>query len=120
MRALVLHWRQIASEQWHAWRTSRRLLSSFWAVCKEQPGLHGIPLYETVVSRRRELSNESPDTIVRRAAESFANWPQKRRLKFRDVVHFLAYSSYMQSHDGEIGTRSDMRKMVEFVIPEYL
>ena len=110
----------IAHEQWHAWKVSRRALRAFWDVCGKQAALPDTQLYEKVVSRLSDLTAESPEQIVMRARESFATWPTSRSLRLRDVAHYVAYSSYVSVHSNAHGTRSDMRRMVEFVIQETL
>ena len=120
MRALVLHLRQMASEQWHAWRISRRLLNAFWIVRRKDPALSGVALYEQVIADLGSIVSESPDIVVKHAQESFAAWPAKCPLRLRDIAHYVAYSSFVNSHPDAHGTRSDIRKMVEWVIRETL
>ena len=110
----------IALEQWHAWRMSRRLLKIHWIIRKEEPELCGIALYERIVARRGNVGSKTPHAIVQSAAESFTLWPVKREIRFRDVVHYLAVDDYLQSHRTVLGIRSDMRRMVEMVIPDAL
>ena len=106
----------IALEQWHAWRTSRRLLKIYWIIRMEQPELRGIALYERDVARREHLRSKTPYAIVPSAAEIFTLWPVKRDIRFRDVVHYLAVDDDLQSHRTFAGIRSDMRTMVELII----
>ena len=120
MRALVLHLRQMASEQWHAWRISRRLLNAFWIVRGKHPALSGVALYEQVIADLGAFVSESPNIVVRHAQDSFAAWPAERPLRLRDIAHYVAYSSYVNFHPDSHGTRSDIRKMVEWVIRETL
>lgn len=110
----------IVREQWLAWRVSHRMLKLYEVVRKEQPELTGPELYERVVARRGALGDRTAKAIVRRAADSFTAWPVTRRLQFRDVVHYLAFDDYMTSHIGCIGMQSDLRRIVEFVIPKAL
>lgn len=77
-------------------------------------------MYEQVVARRGHLGDRTPEAILLHATESFATWPAERPLKFRDVVHFLAFDDYLRAHSASHGTLSDMRRMVERVIPEML
>ena len=111
---------QIASEQWHAWRMSRRLLKAFWKARRTHPELSGVALYEQVITDLGAIVSESPTVVVKHAQESFAAWPAKRPLRLRDVAHYVAYSSFVNSHPDAHSTRSDIRKMVEWVIRETL
>lgn len=86
----------------------------------EQPKLRGAALYEQVVARRGHLGDRTPEAIVLHATESFATWPAERPLQFRDVVRFLVFDDYLRAHSASHGTLSDMRRMVERVIPEML
>ena len=110
----------IVFEQWHAWRVSRRMLALYQAVRKEQPELSGPALYERVVAHWGGLGGRTPAAIVRYAAESFTTWPVERDLRFRDVVHYLAFHEFMASHRGCIGTQSGFRRVINLVIPEAL
>ena len=120
MRILVPVSVQVALEHWHTWRVSRRLLKIYWQVRRAQPELQGAALYAQIVARRGDLGGRSPDAVVQHAMESFAAWPAERPLQFRDVVHVLAFDDYLRVHTDSRGTLSNMRKMVDRVIPETL
>ena len=120
MRNLVPPPLSIVLEQWHAWRSSRQMLTIYWIVREERPELRDAASYEQIVARRGHLGDRAPDAIVQHAAESIAKWPVERPLRFRDIVHYVAVDDYLRSHSANRGTRSDMRKMVEHVIPEVL
>lgn len=118
MRNLALV--QVVAEQWHAFRISRRMLRDFRITRRIQRTQSGAALYEQVVARLTGLNVDPPAIVVKHAKESFAAWPVKRALRLRDVVHYVAYSSYVNSHASSHGTRSDMRGIVELVIRETL
>ena len=52
-------------------------------------------------------------TVMRRAEESFADWPNERPLNFRDVVQYLAVTDCLKIDIAVAGVRS---RMVDFVI----
>ena len=104
---------QVASKQWHAWRMSRRLLKAFWKARRMHPELSGVALNEKVIIDLGAIVSESPTIVVKHAQESFAAWPAKRPLRLRNIAHYVAYSSFVNSHPDAHGTRSDIRKMVE-------
>jgi hypothetical protein len=52
-------------------------------------------------------------TVMRRAEESFADWPNERPLNFRDVVQYLAVTDCLKIDIAVAGVRS---RKVDFVI----
>src|SRR5258708_5615480 len=52
-------------------------------------------------------------TVMRRAEESFADWPNERPLNFRDVVQYLAVTDCLKIDIAVAGVRS---RIVDFVI----
>ena len=60
--------------------------------------------------RRRE--------IVRRAEQSFANWPVERELRFSHVVHYQIFDEYTRLGAGRPGTRTNVGAVVARIIPE--
>ena len=108
-------------ERRYAKAASQQLLGLFWREQREHPELKGKPLYEAVIARRLSPNPAlSPVEIVRRAEESFTDWPVERALKFRDVVHYQIFDEYM--HRGEVrhGTRTNIGVAVARIIPDEL
>lgn len=60
--------------------------------------------------------------LVRRAEESFADWPAERAVRFRDVVHYLIFDEYLHQGQGKAreATKTNMGAVVARVIPEEL
>ena len=52
-------------------------------------------------------------TVMRRAQESFADWPNERPLNFQDVVQYLAVTDCLKIDIAVAGVRS---RIVDFVI----
>jgi hypothetical protein len=104
----------------YAKRASSELLQLYWSVRQAQPELAGRALYEAVVARRLTARSTDAATIVRRAAESFADWPVDRGLQFRDVVHYLVFDEYLRSFTTRKGTRESLGKVVSRIIPSDL
>jgi hypothetical protein len=52
-------------------------------------------------------------TVMRRAEESFADWPTERPLNFQDVVQYLAVTDCLKIDIAVAGVRS---RIVDFVI----
>jgi hypothetical protein len=109
------------AERRYAKETSQQLLELFRHQQREHPELKGRALYEAVIARR--LGSNSILTaaeIVRRAEESFADWPKDRELKFRDVVHYQTFDEYMRQSEVRLGTRTDFGVAVARIIPAEL
>jgi len=100
---------------------SRQLLELYLREQRERPELKGRPLYEAIIARR--LGSDPPLSavqIVRRAEESFVDWPRDRQLKFRDVVHYQIFAEYMRQGEVRNGTRSNIGVVVARIIPDEL
>jgi hypothetical protein len=109
------------AERRYAKEASRQLLELFWREQQEHPELKGQALYAATIARR--LGSNPPLSaaeIVRRAAESFADWPRDRELKFRDVVHYQIFDEYIHQGEERLGTRTNIGVAVVRVIPEEL
>jgi hypothetical protein len=109
------------AERRYAKRASRQLLEIFRLEQREHPELKGRPLYEAVIARR--VGSNPPHSavqIVRRAEESFVDWPRDRDLKFRDVVHYQIFDEYMRQGEVRVGTRTNIGVVVARIIPDEL
>jgi len=69
--------------------------------------------YGRFIELRSGVAPGSVPTVLRRAAESFADWPNERPLNFRDVVQYLAVTDCLKIDIAVAGVRS---RMVDFVI----
>jgi hypothetical protein len=69
--------------------------------------------YGRFVELRSGVTPGSVPTVLRRAAESFADWPNERPLNFRDVVQYLAVTDCLKIDIAVAGVRS---RIVDFVI----
>ena len=98
----------------------RELLKVYYAVAEEHPGLDRTALYRRVVMARTGHDQSTADSILRKAEESFASWPAKRDLNFRDVVHYLAVSEFLASHPRSRWVHADMRRIVQSLIQHVL
>ena len=93
------------------------MLGWFKRVRGEEPHLTGRPLYQQVIVRRSGLGDEAARRLVRRAYQSFCEWPVERKLRFRDVVHYVVVDEYLRSHLTNFGTHTYMGRVVARVIP---
>jgi hypothetical protein len=110
---------RLLMEIWFAWQASHELLDSYKHMHREDPHCIGKPLYERIVSRRSGLDVQAVAGILRRAEQSFCEWPSERDLKYRDVVQYMVIEEYLRSY-GAIGTHTNLAKVVAYVIPDNL
>ena len=106
------------SEKRYARHASAQLLDLYWQRRRVQPDLEDRALYESVVAQRLGPQEARAAEIVRRAQESFADWPVERELKFRDVVHYLIFDEYMRTGKAREGTKTNMGVVVADIIPD--
>jgi hypothetical protein len=109
------------AERRYAKEASEQLLELFRREQREHPELKARTLYEAVAARRLGTNPSiSAVEIVRRAEESFADWPVERELRFRDVVHYLIFDEYMRAGKARDGTKTNMGVVVARIIPDDL
>ena len=106
------------AERRYARQASRELLELFHATQREHAELSGRALYQAVIARRLGHDEKRAAEIVRRAEESFTDWPVERELRFRHVVHYLIFDEYMRVGEAREGTKINMGGAVARVIPE--
>lgn len=81
------------------------------------PDLAGAALYVEIVKRRGALSDGSPESVVWRAAESFADWPVERQLTLRDVACYLALIETAVRHGPPAPSLRGTQRLIAFLIP---
>lgn len=109
------------AERRYAKHASEQLLKLFRLEQREHPQLKGRDLYQAVIARRLGSNpTVSAAEIVRRAEESFADWPIERAVKFRDVVHYQIFDEYMHRGKVRVGTRTNIGDAVARVIADEL
>jgi hypothetical protein len=119
-------WRDVFSgplacrERRFARRIGRELLKLYWIVSASHPELRGRGLYRTIVVSRTRADPESAEALLDHAEESFAAWPTRRALKFRDVVHFIAVSEFLAAHGNSSWIHANMGREVASQIPPSL
>lgn len=106
------------AERRYAKGASAELLRLFRREQLEHPELKGRALYEAVIARRLGPGSMiKPAEVVRRAEESFTDWPAERELRFRDVVHYQIFDEYMRRGEVHVGTRTNIGVAVAHIIP---
>jgi hypothetical protein len=121
IRLRLLYGARIVAEMWYAWRTCHEMLRWYQRVSVEEPQLTGGSLYEEVIVRRSGLDIDAASGLLQRARQSFCEWPGPRKLRYRDVVHYVVVDEYMRSHLADFrGTYTNMRRVVASIIPYHL
>ena len=121
LRRRLVYGARIVAEMWYAWRTSHEMLRWYQRVSVAEPQLTGGSLYEAVIVRRSGLDIDAASGVLRRARQSFCEWPGPRKLRYRDVVHYVVVDEYMRSHMSDFrGTYTNMRRVVANIIPYHL
>jgi hypothetical protein len=114
---LVMGWR----ERRYAARASRELVELFHAFARANPDLPRREIYARVVMVRQRTTAEKAEEVLARASESFASWPSQRTLTFRDVVHYLAVSEFLEANEDEVvSTRENFGRLVMHSVPHDL
>ena len=110
------------AEQRFARRVSNELLELYRTVSAKDARLRGRDLYRAIVMAHERDDPKSADALLDRTEESYATWPTRRAVKFRDVVHYIAVSEFLASHahGDALWIKTDMRREVESRIPHNL
>lgn len=114
--AALFPWR----ERRFARRVSKELLTLYRVVAAKYAALHGRELYRLVVTLRTRGNLESADALIDHAEDSFAEWPVRRDVTFRDVVHYIAVSEFLASHGDAPWVHANFRREVASRIPSDL
>ena len=116
----VLSFLWAAEERRYVRHESRKVLATYRAVHAKHPAVTGVPLYEQVVATMTGAGIDAARGLVRAAERSFCEWPCERDLTFRDVVHYLCFERFSQSHDNRNWTHTLLREVVDSEIPKGL
>lgn len=98
----------------------RELLLRHREIATSHPGLAGEALYRLIVMRHVGADERFAESLLQRAQESYALWPEPRALTFRDVAHYLSVSGYWALHHGQRWICCDIRRVIESSIPRQL
>ena len=79
----------------------------------EMPQASQTERYGRFIELRSGVTPAAVLTVMRRAEESFADWPNERPLNFCDVVQYLAVTDCLKIDIAVAGVRS---RIVDFVI----
>ena len=108
------------AERHYAKAASEQMLEQYWKLRRESPDMDVRGVYESVVAERLGNERSRAAELVKRAEDSFTQWPVERELRFRDVVHYLIFDEYMRQGKAREGTKTNMGGVVARIIPEEL
>lgn len=108
------------AERRFARQASAELLELYKQQRREHPEMSGRELYHEIVAQRLRPQAVRANELVRRAEESFTDWPVERELQFRHVVHYLIFYEYTLLDPARRGTKTNIGAVVAQVIPEDL
>jgi len=106
------------SERRYAKQAAEQLMAIFQRQRVEHPNVSAQALYESVVAERLGPHANRAKQVIRRALESFTNWPVERELKFRHVAHYLIFDEYMRVGKARGGTETNMGAVIASIIPD--
>jgi hypothetical protein len=106
------------AERRFARHASAQLLELYRQQRRENPEIGNRALYQNIVAERLGPQAVRANEFVRRAEESFTDWPVDRDLRFRHVVHYLVFHEYTLLDPARRGTMTNMGAVVAQVIPE--
>ena len=109
---------RVMRERQHVKRTCRDCLAFYRQA--QRSNTTAAERYAHVVASRTGADANGVNTILRRAEESFAAWPNERPLTFRDVVQYLAVTERLGDILSESGVRAHVSKIVATLIPANL
>jgi hypothetical protein len=111
---------RVMRERQHVKRTCRDCLALYRQVEAQRANTTAAERYAHVIASRTGADANGVNTILRRAEESFAAWPNERPLTFRDVVQYLAVTERLGDTLSESGVRAHVAEIVARLIPANL
>jgi hypothetical protein len=106
------------AERRFARRASAELLELYRQQRREHPEMGNRELYKSIVAQRLGPQTVRSEELVRRAEESFTDWPVERDLRFRHVAHYLIFYEYTLLDPARKGTLTNMGTVVAKLVPE--
>lgn len=107
-------------EQTLARTCCEQMLDILKSIKTSEPGLHSEALYARAVSQRLACDLARAREVVRMADQSFAQWPEERDVRFRDVVNYLIVHEIMGKDPKTMGAQSDIDRIIRDTIPKEL
>jgi hypothetical protein len=86
----------------------------------QEPALQSEALYTRAITRRLACDTAQAREIVRMADVSFAQWPEERDVRYRDVVKYLIVHEILGRDAKSMGAQSDIDRIVRDSIPQEL
>jgi hypothetical protein len=111
---------RLMRERQHVKRTCRDCLALYRQTEAQRANTTAAERYAHVIASRTGADANGVNTVLRRAEESFAAWPNERPLTFRDVVQYLAVTERLGDTLSESGVRAHVAEIVARLIPANL
>ena len=107
-------------ERKEAAKTAQEMLDIYRKIAGAYPTLKGNTLYRQVVVAYKGGGLPEADSVLRKAADSYAKWPIERPLVFRDVVHYVAVTDYLATNVSANWTQENIGRQVAKLVRESL
>jgi hypothetical protein len=107
-------------ERREAAKTAQEMLDIYRKISGAYPALKGSTLYRQVVVAYKGGGLPEADSVLRKAADSYAKWPNERPLVFRDVVHYVAVTDYLATNVSANWTQENIGRQVAKLVRESL
>jgi hypothetical protein len=104
-------------ERMYAARCCRSLFHFHAHAVLSKPALRGIPLYIHVVRAYLDCDESSAAMLIEHAAESYANWPEPRDVRFRDVARYIVATGLCQEPGGHGWVGIDLYPVITRWLP---
>jgi hypothetical protein len=110
----IFYW----AEKRFARALAKEQLGFYRKVLSENPDLPKLEIYSRTLMLRPGYDAERAHALVREAEADVSSWPHDRDLAFRDVVHHLAVSEYLERNPAEgSGTHVVFKGIIDKLIP---
>jgi len=97
---------------------AKEQLGLYRKVLGENPDLPKLEIYSRILMLRPGYDAERARNLLRDAEGDVSWWPRDRDLAFRDVVHHLAVSEYLERDPSRTsGTHVNFKAIIHKLIP---
>lgn len=120
LQGVIAAWLLPLHERRDAARASGEMLALYRSGKADHPGWSEQELIKLTVMSRARCDSAEADAILKRAEESFAEWPVRRELTLCDVVHYLSVTEFLSTHEDATGIQSNIARVVATCIPRDL
>jgi len=120
LRDTIAAWLVPLRERRHAARASDELLAMYRTVKADYPDCGEWDLLRLTVMTHSGCDSTAAEAILKRAEESFAEWPVRRELTLCDVVHYVSVTELLSTHEDVCGVHANIGHVVASHVPHEL